>query len=65
MKAYSLALREKIVTPYLVGKMSIRKVATQFGVTKSLVQKLVKQKLSIRKYRTNALFFTVPFFPQQ
>lgn len=44
MKAYSLDLREKIVTAYLVGKMSIRKVATQFGVTKSLVQKLVKQQ---------------------
>ncbi|MGB8690441.1 MAG: transposase [Microcoleus sp.] len=44
MKAYSLDLRDKIVTAYLVGKMSIRKVATQFGVTKSLVQKLVKQQ---------------------
>jgi transposase len=44
MKAYSLDFREKIVTAYLVRKMSIRKVAAQFGVTKSLVQKLVKQQ---------------------
>jgi transposase len=44
MKAYSLALIEKVVTAYLVEKMSIRKVATQLGVTKSLVQKLVRQQ---------------------
>src|SRR4028118_1938712 len=44
MKAYSLALRKKIVTAHLVGKMSIRKVAAQFDVSKSLVQKLVKQQ---------------------
>jgi len=44
MKAYSLALRKKIATAYLVGKMSIRKVADQFNVSKSLVQKLVKQQ---------------------
>ena len=37
-------LREKIVRAYLVGKISIRKVATQFNVSKSLVQKLVKQQ---------------------
>jgi transposase len=46
MKAYSLALRKKIVAAHLVGKMSIRKVAEQFNVSKSLVQKLVKQQLS-------------------
>lgn len=44
MKAYSLALRQKIVTAHLTEKMSIRKVATRFAVTKSLVQKLVKQQ---------------------
>jgi putative transposase len=44
MKAYSLDLRKKIVTAYLVGKLSIRKVADQFNVSKSLVQKLVKQQ---------------------
>lgn len=42
MKAYSVDLREKIVTAHLVEKMSIRKVAIRFSVSKSLVQKLVK-----------------------
>ena len=32
------------MTAYLVGKMSIRKVADQFKVSKSLVQKLLKQQ---------------------
>jgi transposase len=44
MKAYSLDFREKIVKAHLTEKISIRKVASQFGVSKSLVQKLVKQK---------------------
>ena len=44
MKSYSLDLRSKIVTAHLVEKMSITKVASRFGVTKSLVQKLVKQQ---------------------
>ena len=44
MKAYSLDLREKIVNAHLTEKMSIRKVATRFYVSKSLVQKLVKQQ---------------------
>ena len=44
MKSYSLDLRSKIVTAHLAEKMSIRKVAVRFGVTKSLVQKLVKQQ---------------------
>jgi transposase len=43
MKAYSLALRQKIVAAHLTEKMSIRKVATRFAVAKSLVQKLVTQ----------------------
>lgn len=42
MKAYSVDFREKIVTAHLVEKMSIRKVAVRFSVSKSLVQKLVK-----------------------
>lgn len=42
MKAYSVDLRQKIVTAHLTEKMSIRKVATRFGVSKSLVPKLVK-----------------------
>jgi|SRR5919199_1819205 transposase len=41
MKAYSLDFRKRIVAAHLVEKMSIRKVATQFAVSKSLVQKLV------------------------
>jgi transposase len=44
MKAYSVELREKIVTAHLAEKMSIRKVATRFTVSKSLVQKLIKQQ---------------------
>lgn len=44
MKAYSLDIRKKIVTAHLVEKMSIRKVAVRFAVSKSLVQKLVKQQ---------------------
>jgi len=32
------------VTAHLAEKMPIRKVATRFGVIKSLVQKLVKQQ---------------------
>jgi len=41
MKAYSVDIRQKIVTAHLTEKMSIRKVATRFAVSKSLVQKLV------------------------
>ena len=44
MKAYSLDLREKIVIAHLVEKISIRKVALRFSVSKSLVQKLIKQQ---------------------
>ena len=44
MKVYPLDIREKIVTAHLIKKMSIRKVATKFSITKSLVQKLVKQQ---------------------
>ena len=44
MKASSIDLREKIVTAHFLDKISIRKVASIFGVSKSLVQKLVKQQ---------------------
>jgi transposase len=44
MKAYSLDLRQKIVTAHLAEKMPIRKVANRFAVSKSLVQKLIKQQ---------------------
>ena len=44
MKAYSMDLREKIVAAHIQKKISIRKVAIIFDVSKSLVQKLVKQQ---------------------
>lgn len=44
MKAYSVDLREKIVKAHLIEKDSIRQVAGRFAVSKSLVQKLVKQQ---------------------
>lgn len=44
MKAFSIDLREKIVTAHLMEKISIRNVAARFSVSKSLVQKLVKQQ---------------------
>ncbi|HBR00293.1 helix-turn-helix domain-containing protein [Roseofilum sp. Belize Diploria] len=44
MKAYSVDLREKIVKAHLVEKSSIREVAARFSVSRSLVQKLVKQQ---------------------
>jgi putative transposase len=44
MKAYSVDLRTKIVAAHLEQKLSIRKTAAIFFVSKSLVQKLVKQK---------------------
>jgi transposase len=44
MKSYSIDLREKIVAAHLQKNISIRKVANIFSVSKSLVQKLVKQQ---------------------
>lgn len=44
MKAYSTDLREKIVKAHIQEKISIRQVAIRFAVSKSLVQKLVKQQ---------------------
>lgn len=44
MKAYSIDLREKIVLAHIQEKISIRQVAIRFAVSKSLVQKLVKQQ---------------------
>lgn len=44
MKAYSIDIREKIVTAHLENHNSIRKVASIFSVSKSLVQKLVRQQ---------------------
>lgn len=42
-KAYSLDLRQKIVEAYYKGDISQRKLARQFGVATSFVQKLLKQ----------------------
>ncbi|GET35595.1 helix-turn-helix domain-containing protein [Microseira wollei] len=47
MKPYSIDLREKIVNAYERGNTSIRKVAVQFGVAKSYVQKLLQQKRTL------------------
>ena len=44
MKAYPIELREKIVAAHLDRNISMRKVANIFSVSKSLVQKLVRQQ---------------------
>jgi transposase len=44
MKPYSVDLREKIVYAYERGDTSVRKVAVQFGVARSYVQKLLLLK---------------------
>lgn len=43
MKPYSIDLREKIVQAYRAGNTSVRKVAERFAVSRSFVQKLLKQ----------------------
>lgn len=44
MQAYSLDLREKIISTYEAGNTSIRKVAERFQVSKTTVQSLLKRK---------------------
>lgn len=44
MKAYSLDLRQKIVTAYAQGDRSQRQLAQQFGVALSFIEKLLKQQ---------------------
>ena len=44
MRPYSIDLRSKIVNAYCRGGTSVRKVAAQFGVAKSYVQKLLQLK---------------------
>jgi transposase len=44
MKSYSIDIREKIVAAHIHEKISIRQVAIRFAVSKSLVQKLIKQQ---------------------
>ncbi|NEO71337.1 transposase [Moorena sp. SIO3H5] len=43
MKAYSVDLRQKIIDAYNQGNISQRKLAKQFNVALSFVQKLLKQ----------------------
>ena len=43
-KAYSLDLRQKIVDAYDRGGISQRRLAKQFGVATSFVEKLLKQR---------------------
>ncbi|NEO96639.1 MAG: transposase [Moorea sp. SIO3G5] len=43
MKAYSVDLRQKIIDAYNQGNISQRKLAQQFNVALSFVQKLLKQ----------------------
>ena len=43
-KAYSIDLRQKIVDAYDRGGVSQRNLAQQFGVDKSFVQKLLRQR---------------------
>lgn len=47
MKPYSIDLRSKIVNAYERGNTSVRKVAVQFGVAKSYVQKLLQLKRTL------------------
>ena len=44
MKPYPLELRQKIVDTYDRGGISQRQLAKKFGVTKTFVQKLLKQR---------------------
>ena len=43
MKPYSVDFRQKVVSTYLSGNISVRKLATNFGVGKAFVQKMLKQ----------------------
>ncbi|NES85073.1 MAG: transposase, partial [Moorea sp. SIO2B7] len=43
MKPYSIDLRKKIVKIWVKEKISLRKLAERFGVSKSFLQKLIKK----------------------
>lgn len=43
MKPYAIDLREKVVSTYYSGHISVRKLAASFGVGKAFVQKMLKQ----------------------
>ena len=40
MKPYAVDLREKVVSIYYSGNISVRKLAVSFGVGKDFVQKM-------------------------
>ena len=44
MKAYSIDLRERVVTAYETGKGSIEQVAKMFSVSEGFVKKMLRQK---------------------
>jgi transposase len=44
MKPYPIELRERIITIYEGGNISIRKLAERFAVSKGFVQKMLKQQ---------------------
>jgi len=44
MKAYSLDLRERVVTAYEKGKNTIAEVAAQFSVGETFLKKMLRQK---------------------
>jgi transposase len=44
MKPYSVDLREKVVSTYHSGNISVRKLAVSFGVGKAFVQKMLRQQ---------------------
>ena len=43
MKPYAVDLREKVVSTYYSGNISVRTLAVSFGVGKAFVQKMLKQ----------------------
>jgi transposase len=45
MKAYSIDLRERVLTAYDSGKYSLKRVAEQFEVTTRWIQKLRQQRI--------------------
>ncbi|EAZ90581.1 hypothetical protein CY0110_22747 [Crocosphaera chwakensis CCY0110] len=46
MRPYSIDLRNKIIEIWKKEKISIRKLAQHFGVSKSFIQKLIKKYIA-------------------
>ncbi len=44
MRAYSLDLRERVVTAYEKGEQSIAEIAAQFSVGQTFLKKMLRQK---------------------